>query len=80
MSNMGKFDDLPEKFDDLPEKHPREAVVRAAEHELSSLVAELVRKHGLTAAETLRVVNSSLCQEVGFIARRLMVRERQKAK
>ncbi len=56
---------------DLPTMriHPRDILVRHAENELREALADLVKKHALTEAEALRVVNAALSDWVAGVAK-----------
>lgn len=56
-------------LDDLPRIHPREQPCRDAELEISQFISATIKKHELTTAEQLRVVNTVCSDHIGHIAK-----------
>jgi hypothetical protein len=56
--------------------HPREERTRTAANELATFLVNLVKKHGLTEGEALRVVSGELGAWVGDVAKWMIRGER----
>ena len=58
--------------------HPREERVRLAEHELLQHLVEMKRRHDLTEAEALRVVNAVCSDWIAGVAKHSIRIERHR--
>ena len=61
----------------LPEVHPRERLITTAEDEIRQAIGATLRKHKLTAAEAIQVINTSCSREVSRIAGNIVRKERK---